>query len=366
MRIEMKGLHRVRRKLADGSFRVHFYAWRGGPKITSTPGSPEFHDEWVRLTKGRSDPDARFKGTMQEIINGYLRSQEFADLAESTRKDYARRIAKRIEPKFGNMPLRAVEDDRARAQFFNWREKVAQESGTREADYSFAILARIVSWAHNLRLVSRNQCEKPKRLHRGSRVDIIWQEEDISAFLAAAPQHVALPFVIALETGQRQSDVLHMTWAQYDGVAIRLQQKKTGKRLVVPLTAALRDRLDTVERAGSVICLNSHGRPWTADGFKTSFAAAKAVAIEQGAQNIATLTFHDTRGTAVVNMAIAGCTVPEIASITGHSLKDAETILETHYLGRDHRLGESAISKVDKHAKKISRVNGAVNRSSGS
>jgi len=141
-----------------------------------------------------------------------------------------------------------------------------------------------------------------------------------------------------------------MTWAQYDGVAIRLQQKKTGKRLVVPLTAALRDRLDTVERAGSVICLNSHGKPWTADGFKTSFAAAKAVAIEQGAKNIATLTFHDTRGTAVVNMAIAGCTVPEIASITGHSLKDAETILETHYLGRDHRLGESAISKVDKHA----------------
>lgn len=197
-------------------------------------------------------------------------------------------------------------------------------------------------------------------------MDIIWQEEDISAFLAVAPPHVALPFVIALETGQRQSDVLHMTWAQYDGVAIRLQQKKTGKRLVVPLTAALRDRLDNVEQAGSVICLNSHGKPWTADGFKTSFAAAKAVAIEQGAKNIATLTFHDTRGTAVVNMAIAGCTVPEIASITGHSLKDAETILETHYLGRDHRLGESTISNVGKHAKKIGGSNCAVNRSRGS
>lgn len=66
---------------------------------------------------------------------------------------------------------------------------------------------------------------------------------------------------------------------------------------------------------------------------------------------------------AVVNMAIASCTVPEIASITGHPLKDAEAILETHYLGRDHRLGESAISKADKHAKKLGRANGAANRS---
>jgi len=41
---------------------------------------------------------------------------------------------------------------------------------------------------------------------------------------------------------------------------------------------------------------------------------------------IGDLTFHDLRGTAVVRLAIAGATVPQIATFTGHSLKDVEAI----------------------------------------
>nr|WP_232520785.1 hypothetical protein [Rhodobacter sp. CZR27] len=61
------------------------------------------------------------------------------------------------------------------------------------------------------------------------------------------------------------------------------------------------------------------------------------------------MTFHDLRGTAVTFLALAGCSVPEIAALTGHSLKDAEAILSKHYLGRDRRLGESAVAKLEKH-----------------
>lgn len=64
---------------------------------------------------------------------------------------------------------------------------------------------------------------------------------------------------------------------------------------------------------------------------------------------IAKRTFHDTRGTAVVNLALAGCSVPEICAITGHSLKDAESILDMHYLSRDRRLAESAVQKLEEH-----------------
>ncbi|KAH2214099.1 hypothetical protein KXV37_008412, partial [Aspergillus fumigatus] len=58
------------------------------------------------------------------------------------------------------------------------------------------------------------------------------------------------------------------------------------------------------------------------------------------------LTFHDLRGSAVVRLALAECTVPEIATFTGHSLKDVEHILDRHYLGRDLRLAESAMAKL--------------------
>ena len=57
------------------------------------------------------------------------------------------------------------------------------------------------------------------------------------------------------------------------------------------------------------------------------------------------LTFHDLRGTAVVRLAIAGATVPQTATFTGHSLKDVEAIPDAHYLGRDVQLAEAALGQ---------------------
>jgi integrase len=61
----------------------------------------------------------------------------------------------------------------------------------------------------------------------------------------------------------------------------------------------------------------------------------------------ADLHFHDLSGTAVTRLALAGCTVPQIAAITGHSLKDVEQILDAHYLGGAVELAEAAITKLN-------------------
>jgi integrase len=59
------------------------------------------------------------------------------------------------------------------------------------------------------------------------------------------------------------------------------------------------------------------------------------------------LHFHDFRGTAVTRLALAGCTVPQIAAITGHSLKDVQEILDANDLGGRIQLAEQAIEKLD-------------------
>ena len=65
-------------------------------------------------------------------------------------------------------------------------------------------------------------------------------------------------------------------------------------------------------------------------------------AVLGGRADLGDLHFHDLRGTAVTRLALAGCTVPEIAAITGHSLKDVEAILDAHYLGgRFEPVGEA-------------------------
>ena len=42
MRINAKGLHWTVAKLADGSKKTYWYAWRGGPRLSGEYGSPEF------------------------------------------------------------------------------------------------------------------------------------------------------------------------------------------------------------------------------------------------------------------------------------------------------------------------------------
>jgi integrase len=59
------------------------------------------------------------------------------------------------------------------------------------------------------------------------------------------------------------------------------------------------------------------------------------------------VTFHDLRGTAVTRLAKAGCSVAEIASLTGHALKNAQAILDTHYLGGHLELAEAAMAKLE-------------------
>jgi hypothetical protein len=48
---------------------------------------------------------------------------------------------------------------------------------------------------------------------------------------------------------------------------------------------------------------------------------------------------------------LVGATEAEIATITGHSLRGVRAILDTHYLSRDPKLGDSAITKLEKGTK---------------
>ena len=48
---------------------------------------------------------------------------------------------------------------------------------------------------------------------------------------------------------------------------------------------------------------------------------------------------------------LADATVPQIATFTGHSLRDVEAILDAHYLGRDVKLAEIAVMKLETRTK---------------
>jgi integrase len=342
MRVELKGVHRVRAKRADGSIATYYYAWRGGPRLTGQPGTPEFFSSFKAAVDARRTPPP---GQFRTVISAFKASADFKRLAVRTQSDYLKHITA-IEPKFGSMPLAAFAERNkriTRGVFKAWRDELATRS-QRQADYAWTILARIISWGLDRGLLDTNPAEKGGRLYRADRNDKVWTAVDEAAFLERAPPHLHLALLLALWTGQRQGDLLKLTWNQYDGTYLKLRQSKTGRRVKIPLGGPLRAALD-IEREkkrGALVLLNSDGQSWTEDGFRSSWRKACNKAEVQD------VTFHDLRGSAVTRLALAGASVPEIAAFTGHSLRDVQEVLDAHYLSRDVHLAESAIRKLER------------------
>jgi integrase len=341
VRIRLKGINSITKKLADGTRRTYWYAWKGGPALRGEPGTPEFVASYNEAVGRKVAPP---RGTLLSVLQGYQASEDFTGLADSTRRSYVALIG-RIEKAFADFPLAALTDQRTRGIFKAWRDRIATDSGRRQADYAWTVLARVLSWGVDRGLVSKNPCEKGGRLYRGSRAEKIWTAADEAAFLARAPAHLHLPLMLALWTGQRQGDLLRLPWSAYDGTHIRLRQSKSRKPVSVLVGAPLKAMLDATPKRSTIMLTTMDGKPWTSDGFRASWRKACAAAGVSG------VTFHDLRGTAVTRLAVVGCTVPETAAITGHSLRDVHAILDTHYLAHDPALGDGAIRKLERGTK---------------
>ena len=327
----------------------YYYAWKGAgaPRLHSEPGTRAFDRELtVALARrGQLQPEKpRAPSTsLESVVDTYLDSQDFLTCSERTRRDY-RQQAALIVKKFRTLDVSAIADcpDETRGFFLEYRDMLAKAS-PRQADYFLQVLNTILNWGKVRGKLKLNPLRDAgvKKLYDVTRADKIWSAPQIDRFLSRAPQEIALAMLLALWTGQRQGDLLRLTWAAYDGAEIKLTQGKGCVPVQIPIGDPLKKLLDATPHKSPSILVNQAGIPWTPDGFRTMWHKTAKRA------GVADRTFHDLRGTAVTKLALAGCTVPEIASITGHSLTQVKSILEKHYLARDPQLAQNAITKLE-------------------
>lgn len=348
-RRKLPGVATASKRLADGTRRKYFYAWRGGPMLKAEdgtplqPNDPQFVVAYAAAHAERKKPAS---GNLFSLIAAFKASTEYTGLADKTRRDYQRYL-KLIEEEFGTMPLAVVQDRRARGKFKEWRDGMA--ANPRKADYAWTVLARVLAVAKDRGLIAVNVCERGGRLYEADRAEIIWQNAHINAFCAVASPELQFALLMALWTGQRQGTLISIAWSQYDGTHIRLQPNKQRrgkkkKRIIIPVGAPLKAVLDArrPDKADGAILRNTFGVAWTGDGFRASWSKA----FDRAKLGDADLHFHDLRGTAVTRLALSGCTTPQIAAITGHSPRDVDEILKAHYLGGQAELADQAIVKL--------------------
>jgi integrase len=338
-----KGVFPTYKKISDGSRKTYWYHRATGKRLRGKPGSPEFITDFAIAQTSSLDFGT---GSFRGLVRDYTLSREFETLlAESTRSQYRRMLTK-AEEDLGDLPLKALDDGRVRKDLLDWREKIAKTSGSREADHRLSAVSAMISWAVDHGHLSSNHLRGFKRLYHVDRAELIWLPDHIEAFMKVAPIEMQRALIIALHTGQRQGDILKLSWSAYDGESITLRQGKASRRGVraspisIRCTSALCRMLDKLPRTSPIILTTTTGKP-----FKKRYFAArwKSATLKAG---ISDLHFNDLRGTAVTLLSEAGNTVQQVASVTGHSLKTVTSILEK-YLARTRGLSDAAIKNFE-------------------
>jgi hypothetical protein len=274
-------------------------------------------------------PDAPVVGTVKWLLEAFLASDRFKQLADKTQRDYryiARSVLAPLEvasKTLGQYQARAIRARHADGVY----AVLKADRGHALAHYACRLARRIWKWGGRRDLVDRADNpwtgmelrSIPQRQQR-------WTQEQIAAVCAKARElkrpSVALATSIAYWLAHRQGDVLTLTWSTLD--AGELATKKTGT--VVPIDAAAYPELQALIEAERerqkapgavasthVVVCEMTQRPWVDFTFQHEFRAiARAAGIPDDLQ------FRDLRATAMTEIYDADVGDIPASTHTGH------------------------------------------------
>jgi integrase len=318
-----KFLHLVRDGKTSGRTWYYFRSKETGHiRLGDDPTSGAFMHAYgdalqlrERLRAGQAATD---EDSLTWLIDRYLKSAEFAALADSTQLDYSR-TCDLLKIELGGEPFRYITRSMVKAV----RDDLADTS--RKANKVAAVVSLIYSWANQADLVPDgvNPAAGLKKLKRkgGVREIVPWSDPELAWATSAAPLHVLTPLLIALYTGQRREDVVGMTWQQDQGDILRVRTSKTRALIDLPCHPVLRAHLDQVRRGAKVvslagpICLTQAGKP-----FATANALSGALRrfVEAHPRIPNNRSMHGLRYAAAARMEEGGATVAAIEAVLGH------------------------------------------------
>lgn len=311
-------------------------------------------------TARRRAKPPRATRTCRQLYDQWIATPEFRHLAASTRRDYHGKAQIWLDA-FGDEPVAAV----GRAALKGWWRQQFEARGHAQANGIIAVARAMLTFATDLEWIETNPAFKLKLMAIEPRV-AFWSPAKVSAFVATADaigqQAVADAVIIALHSAQRQGDVLAMPARLFDDGRVRLTQFKRGALVDAPMTQQLANRVAHIRmrwRAADVaaretIITDKSGRAMKGDYFRNLFALVRDEAARQHPELCAAermqpglpdLRFADLRDTAITRLALADCTLPQIASISGHSPDHITSVIK-HYLAICPAMADAAIAKL--------------------
>ena len=320
-----KGVHRVRRKLASGKSRYHFYAWRGGTKfwIDDIP-DPKDHDFHVAFAEAveRPQPQVLMIPTMVDMfLSSVARAKGPRSFADQ------QKWLMRFAAHFHDAPAVIFEERGSRGEMNNWRAQ--WQHSPKQHDMAGTHAVRVLNWAVEEGFLSEHHCNKLPRLYQVDRSEVVWTPSDQEAINAKAPDWVRRLLCAACETGLRPGDLIKLTRAAVEltphGRRLRVRTNKRRRLAHIPITPALSEVIDTTPSDRILILTNASGGPLTEHRASEGLRQWRdKVGLSRD------LRLQDCRGTAATRLLNSGLSLSEIANHMGWSIRHAANVIE-HY-----------------------------------
>ena len=177
----------------------------------------------------------------------------------------------------------------------------------------------------------------PHQIMLGTEVDgsdgghVPWSEMQVALAEQHARPDIARIVTLAVNTGQRGSDLVRMRWTDIETAlgrpGINVVQRKTGKVIWVPLTRPLQAMLERCERRPGFIALRASGAPWARRALTAAWTYERETNAALAPHKRAGLVIHGLRATAVVRLNQAGANSRQISDMIGMSEQ-----MVAHYL----------------------------------
>ena len=290
----------------------HYFRRRGWPRIPlpGVVGSAEFMEAYQQALAAapatigaskRSKP-----GSVSAAIAEYYGSQAFRGLRGGTPTKW-RAILERFRDRHGHMPLASLPKEFVVALLYTLPPHAALNW--------LKAFRHFFRWCLTRKLVRNDPTLGIRLKVPKSDGFATWSEDEIAQFEAHHPigSKPRLALALGLFTAQRRGDVVRIGRQHIRDGVLTVRQQKTGATLAIPVHPDLAAIIAATPLGHLTLLTTSTGKSYGANDFTDQFRAwCDAAEVPQHC------VFHGLRKAALTHLADAGCTVHEIAAISGH------------------------------------------------
>ena len=280
-------------------------------EMAATKDFVEAYERAIAKMQGNVFESPCVPGTIDELIRDYQQSHKFQTKAASTQKSYAR-YCEVISKHWGHIAAKDITPAAVAA----FQDKFS--STPRMADLYVTTLRNLFTLAIRQGTVQSNPALDIEPQHTKTPFKT-WTDEEIKKAIAETPAHIGRVLKWLWRTGLRLGDCLSIERSMIVDGVLHITIEKTKVDLRIPLHSDLLEDLHSGATPIRHVLLSSKKRKWTRDGFESS--AAPALKAVFGADK---KPLHGIRKLAVVSLIEAGCSVPEVAAITGQTKQMVE------------------------------------------